>query len=555
VLATTLAEQENRASGSASRRIKSVFGNLARKKRLSVAVIGLLCLSVRAALLPILGVPVPAVHDEFSYLLAADTYAHGRLTNPTHPMWIHFETFHVIQQPTYMSIYPPGQGLVLALGMRLGHPWIGVLLTTALMCSAITWMLQGWLPPTWALLGGFLAMLQLGLLSYWMNSYWGGSLAAIGGALLLGALPRLKRHANTSDALLMALGLAILANTRPYEGFVLSLAVALILLAWMIKQNGPSLKFLLRRVVAPISAVLFVTAIAMACYNYRVMRDPFRMPYEAEFTKYERALAFLWQPPRPELTYRHPMLARFYTKQFQDFEDSRTLSGLCQHILVVVLSGWIFFVGPVFTLALLAFPGAMHDRRMRAPLLIAAVFSAAVLVETWVHPHYFAPATALFYLVVMQCMRHLRHWQWGRRPIGLALVKAIPLSCCALVLLRITAIAAHAQMEPKWPRGNLARARILRALENQPGKNLVLVRYDPAHDPNSEWVYNAADIDRAKVVWARDMGQHDNEELLQYFKNRRIWIVDPDASPVRVERVPSAVATDQDIVPLPRGEP
>src|SRR5437660_12507567 len=63
------------------------LGRLAARRGLSVASVGALALAGRAALAPALPIRGPLVADEFSYLLAGDTFASGRLTDPRPPMW------------------------------------------------------------------------------------------------------------------------------------------------------------------------------------------------------------------------------------------------------------------------------------------------------------------------------------------------------------------------------------------------------------------------------------------------------------------------------------
>ena len=153
-------------------------------------------------------------------------------------MWTHFESIHITMQPTYQSMYFPGQGLLLAAGQVLFHqPWFAALAMDGLMCAALVWMLQAWLPPRWALLGGVIAVLRLGLFSYWINTYHAAALlSAFGGALVLGSLPRLMKTGRFRYGLLMSAGIAILVLTRPYEGLLMCLPVGVALGYWAVKK-------------------------------------------------------------------------------------------------------------------------------------------------------------------------------------------------------------------------------------------------------------------------------------------------------------------------------
>ena len=525
--------------------LRSAFSGMAHRKTLAVFAVGACTLVTRIALIPVWGVPQPMWHDEFSFLLAADTFAHGRLTNPAHPMWIHFEGFHIIQHPTYMSMYPPAQGLMLAAGQLLGHPWIGELLTTAALCSVLCWMLQAWLPPAWALLGASLAMLQVGLLSYWMNGYFGSSLPALGGVLVLGALPRIERHARLRDAIFMGFGLAILANTRPFEGFVFSLPIAAAMLVWLVKPRKIRAATVFLRVVLPLILILGATGGAMGYYFWRVTGHAFVMPYQVNRETYAMAPYFVWQNPRPEPVYHHAEMEDFYVRwEFRDFQRGRTVLGFALRLRHKFRMLWTFYIGPVFTVPFLVFPFLFRDHKMRFPLLLAAVVTVGVLIETWTLDHYLAPALGLFYLLLVQCIRHLRLYRWRERPVGHGLARAIPLVCLAMVILRVTTVATDTPIEPLWQRGNLQRNVIVRELQDMPGKHLVIVHYGPGHSSHIDWIFNRADIDGSKVVWARDMGDGRNQELLQYFKDRRAWRIEADDSSPKLEAYPAGFAAN-----------
>jgi hypothetical protein len=523
-----------------------LFARLARRRGAVVLSVGFLALGLRLAVLPIEPVPEPVSHDEWGHLLAADTFAHWRLTNPTHPLWVHFESFSVMQQPTYQTYMQPGQGMILAFGKLIfGCPYWGVWLSCGIMCAAITWMLQAWMPARWALLGGLLAILRYGVFGYWDNSYWGGALGAIGGALVLGALPRIKRKQHIRDALVMALGLGILANIRPYEGFIFSLPVAAVLLWWIFSKRAPSFQISFRRVLVPLCIALVIIGTGMCYYFWRLTGSPFTMPYHFSQEGYV-APYMIWQSPRPAPAYHHYVFWKMCVEQAPKmYAIARSPSGL----ILKAIWWWPFFLGPVFTFVLFSaiftlpygFSWRHISKNMRFLFLLSAVFVVGLVLESPFFPHYAAPSTVIILLFVLEAMRRLQSWHPRGRPAGIFLSRAILPICAVMFVLRAAAGPLHIPLNgpitPGWSQADVqsfGRGNIERQLKQLPGKQLVVVRYIQSHEPFEEWVYNESNIDGSKVVWAREMDPVENQKLLAYFKDRQAWLLEADAKPAKL---------------------
>ena len=486
----------------------------------------------------------PLIHDEFSYLLGADTFRQGRLTNPPHALARHFETYHVLQRPTYASKFPPANALFIAAGWKLGgKPAIGVLLSYAFMCACIGWMLRAYIG---RLLGFSLALVfALGMAdSGWAISYWGGAVAAGAGALVLGAAARLLGARSiegtrglTRNAVLLALGLLLLANSRPYEGLCFAAPVMLVLAVQLWRRHRASGAAAFRRIVAPFVVLMASGAAAMFVYNDAVTGSWREMPYMAYTRTRDSIPIFTIAVPNVSAA---DSTAR-KTAATTPHANRRVWTPRGAAVYGYFIATLLLFLIPavaLFPLALL--PLATRDSRTQLALLSIGGIGLGMALTTWHLFHYAAPATAAVLAVYGACLHLLGALRLGRRRVGRPL-SAVLLSVFALTVpWHIALGSAKGGRRPGWP---THRESIADSLARR-GPSVVFVRYAPTHPSTDEWVYNSADVDASPVVWAHDIGPEANAELLRYYRDRTPWIVDVDQDtgpfPVHPYSVPGA---------------
>jgi hypothetical protein len=409
----------------------------------------------------ILREPVPRVHDEFSYMLMSDTFASGHLSNPSPPLPEFFDTFHVLMHPVYVSKYFPAQGLFLAFGQKLtGHPAVGVWLSSALACAATCWMLQAWVGPVWGLFGALLMVIQIGVFSYWSQTYWGGMVAALGGALFFGAVRRLWEAFSWKNSVWLAVGLVILANSRPLEGLLAVIPAGCLLLGRIVKQRRYLEMAFWRSLVAPAGFILLLGATAAGAYNHAITGSCWKPPYVLHEQQYQESPQLVFMPLRPKLTYTSEWVRYYY-----EFREMRLYMSQRTPLNVMITAArklnwwWSFYCGVLLSaplvlvawirrgwmryaqLILLAgflITAVTYTPRSLAPRIAIDILTLAQAILLWIvfkdfwarlaiftcslllfegfflkyfFAHYFAPAACLVLFLQVEGLRRMWHWQ------------------------------------------------------------------------------------------------------------------------------------------------
>jgi hypothetical protein len=514
-------------------RIEALARRLAQRPVWSMALVGALPILLRLALLPHDRVPIPQVADDFSYLLLGDTLAHFRLANPVHPMHRFFETVFVLQEPSYSSIFPLGQGIVLAIGEWLGLPWMGVALSMGAFCALCYWMLRAWMTPMWAMAGGVLAAMEFGPLNQWMNTYWGGAVSAIAGCLVFGSLPRLWRSGTRRDAVLLGVGVGLEVLTRPFETVLLAICILPALLP-------------IRRKLIGVALLAALPSLGLTLLQNKAVTGSWTtLPYMLSRYQYGIPASFTFQTmpvPHRELTSEQQL---DYTAQSDVHGDQPETIGT----YLLRLAGRIrflhfFFLAPLYVALVFCLPSL----RRRRYLWVAAsilIFVLGTNIYPYYYPHYIAAVTCLFVLISVNGLARLSSVRLRGLAVGQDAARLAGLLCVVhfvfwygIHLVGNEDLFVATDPYESWDYVNFGdaegRVAIGKQLAQAPGKQLVFVHYGPANILR-EWVHNAADIDGARVVWALDLGADEDAKLMRYYPDRSVWIFEPDAKPPKLK--------------------
>jgi hypothetical protein len=258
------------------------------------------------------------------------------------------------------------------------------------------------------------------------------------------------------------------------------------------------------------------------------------MPYSINERTYAANSDFYLLPPRPLPTFRHEILRKYWVGwRYERYQHVRAHPlGLARKLVEALREG--FGVSPLLVFFILIAVALGPTPHVRVALTIAGVLGLGVLMEITVRPHYYAPAAGLLVVLVMSGVRSLAALDRERRATGRFIVLLFAIAFLIPYAFRVVDRVQH-PWEPNFTR---QRREIITRLMHEGSRHLVIVHYAPDHPFELEWVFNRADIDNSDIVWARDMGEARNRELLDYYPNRSVWLLSADTTPAGLTAYP-----------------
>ncbi len=411
---------------------------------------------------------------------------------------------------------------------------------------------------------------------------------------------RLHKAPRVRDALGFSIGCGLLATTRPYEGVFFLLPVLVALLLWFLQSPNRSVyRARTIRAVLPILLLGLAEIAGLAYLNHAMTGSPRTFAYQLWDKQQSIVPMFLWQPLHVPPVYYALQTMQFKTVwEMEIYRETHTRflltiwyvllrysKFLSFHIRPLLLLPLVFWPNPrkrrildrayivpwlAFLTGILAlqFTGSRHQhesqyvviaflvllcacwlRMERSSLfgLLSAILLcgivSAMLTTFWMM-NYVPQYSVVLYILIAEGLHRIYVWRRSTGE-GAAIVRNVMLSCAGIVLVlaALTMLGIHVGGEEPFYWSSYenrlqARARVAAWLAEQPGKQLAIVRYAPKHEVLHEWVFNGADLENGKVLWARELDPSWEAALVRHYKNRHIWLIEPDEDPILIEPYP-----------------
>jgi hypothetical protein len=337
------------------------------------------------------------------------------------------------------------------------------------------------------------------------------------------------------DAIPLGVGLGLHLLIRPFESVFLLLCVALYLAPMLRMPDG---KKTLQRVAPVVAACLAVALGITAMQNQSVTGHWTTLPYQLSQYQYGVPASLTFQAnqvphaaltPQQELGYKSQLAFRG--------SGPETWGSYLTRLEYRVRYYRFFFLPPLY-LAILAFVPSMRQRRFAWVGLTLVLFALGTNFFPAFQLHYVAAVTCLFVLVGVVGLQQIHRWSPEAAQLLLFLCIAHFVFWYGMHVLDTEDFSMAARSYETWDainhRNPERRIVVNEQIAKIPGRVLIFVRYWPQHIFQEEWVYNEADIDGARVVWARDLGEPENEKLRHYYSDRTVWLLEADARPPKL---------------------